>query len=327
MMHGLARPFAAFIGAAASILLAIAAPCLAQAQTWPSKPVRIVVPLAVGGTTDLLARVLGQAVSEATGQPFIVENRTGGGGSIGSAEVARAAPDGHTLLMTSISTHSVAPAVSKLPYDTVADFTPIVHVVDADAVLLASPALGVKTMAELVALARSKPRTINYISSGPGTFPHLAFEHLAALANIEINHVPYRGVGSALGDLTSGIVHLGIDAPATALPHLRAGRAVGLGTIGPSSNIPDLRPIGETVPGFALLTWFGILGPARMSPELTLRINEAFNKAMRSPQIVERFKTFALEPRLTTPSEFAASIARDRALFQEIATQRNIKVE
>jgi tripartite-type tricarboxylate transporter receptor subunit TctC len=312
---------------ATAMLAALAASGSAYAQTWPTKTVRIVVPFAVGGTTDLLARVLGQALSEATGQPFVVDNKTGGGGTIGSSEVARAAPDGHTLLLTTTSTHSIAPVVGKLPYDTIADFTPIVHLVDSDTVVLGSPTLGVRTMAELIALARSKPGTINYTSSGAGTFGHLAFEHLAGLAGIDINHVPYRGSASALADLTAGRVHLTIDATATGLPHVRAGRAIGLGLTGPNATVPDIRPVGETVPGFAILIWFGILGPGGMNPELTQQINAVFNKAMQSSQMAERFKTFALEPRLTTPAEFAASIVKDRALFQSIATQRNVKVE
>ena len=157
-------------------ILAFAASGLAHAQAWPTKPVRIVVPFAVGGITDLLARVLAQALSQSTGQTFVVENKTGAGGAIGSAEVARAAPDGYTLLVTTLSTHAVAPHLTKLPYNTVTDFTPIAHLADSDLFVLASPNLGVKNMAELIELARSKPGYLNYTSSGVGTIAHLSFE-------------------------------------------------------------------------------------------------------------------------------------------------------
>jgi tripartite-type tricarboxylate transporter receptor subunit TctC len=307
--------------------LAVPGSAQAQAQAWPSRPVRIVVPFSVGGTTDLLARVFGKALSDATGQPFVVENKTGASGSIASAEVARAAADGHTLLLTTSSTHAIAPHVNKLPYDTVKDFTPIVHLADSDTILLAAPALGVKNVPELLALARSKPGFINYTSSGVGTFAHLAFELFAAQTGIVINHIPYKGSGSAIQDLAAGLVHLTIDATLTGAPHAKAGRVLGLAVTGPRRSIPDVPTVAETVPGYTVLIWFGIYGPGGMSPELTERIHGAFAKAMGTPELVERYKALGLYYQPGSPADFAAMVAKDSARWESVARERNIKAE
>ena len=298
-------------------------------QAWPGKPVRIVVPFSVGGTTDLLARMVGQALSKNTGQSFIIDNRTGAGGSIGSAEVSRAAPDGYTLLLTTASTHSVAPVLNKLPYNTVTDFTPISHLADADLVILASPGLGIKNVAELLDLARKKPGALNYSTNGIGTISHLAFELLSVQTGISMVSVPYKGSGSAIADVSSGVVQMQMDVPATAITHINSGRVRAIATTGPrrSSMLPDVQTVAESVPGYASVSWFGIYGPRGMSPELTQRIHAAVSKVIESPEMLERLKSMGLEPGRGTAADFAAMVAADSARWGRVVKERNIKVD
>jgi tripartite-type tricarboxylate transporter receptor subunit TctC len=302
-------------------------PVYAQTTAWPTRSVRIVVPFAVGGTTDLVARLLGNALTTATGQTFVIENKTGASGAIGAADVARAAPDGYTLLVGTASTHAISPHVNKLPYDTVKDFSPIIHLADADVLLLAPPSLGVKTMPELIALARSKPGTINYSSSGVGSIAHLTFEVLAAEAGISMVHVPYKGSGAAIPDLESGRVHLTIDAIPTGHAYVKGGRLIGIATTGPQRTIPEIPTIAETLPGFNVLSWFGLYGPRNMAPDLVQAINQAFVKAMQSPEIVERYKSLGIITPPNSASAFAAMAARDSARWEKVVRERNVKVD
>jgi tripartite-type tricarboxylate transporter receptor subunit TctC len=312
------------------LVVALAASGLAHAQAWPAKPVRIVVPFSVGGTTDLLARVVGQALQQSTGQPFVIENKTGAGGAIGAMEVVRAPADGHTLLLATASTHSVGPAVSsKLPYNAVDDFTPIALLAEANTLLLVTPTLGVKSMNELLALARQKPGFLNYTSSGVGSWAHLTFELFRAQAGIDMTHVPYKGSGATITDLISGAVHMSWDAIPSGLPHVKEGRVRGLAVSGPrrSSLAPDTPTVGESVPGFSVVTWFGLYGPKGMSPDLTRRINEEINNVLRSPEIVARFERLGIEPSRGSSAEFAAYVAADRERWSRVVRERNIKAE
>jgi tripartite-type tricarboxylate transporter receptor subunit TctC len=309
-------------------ILAVGASGLAQA--WPSKAVRIVVPVSVGGMTDLIARVLGQVLTQATGQPFIVDNKAGASGSIGSAEVARAAPDGHTLLIATSSTHAIAPHVSKLPYKVVEDFTPIAFLAGANNILLVSPTVPAKNIKELLALAREKPGYLNYASSGIGSWAHLTFDLLATQAGVSFTHVPYKGTGSSIADLTSGTVHMALDAIPSALPHVKRGRARVLAVSGShrSSIVPDIPTIAESgVPGFAAQSWFGLYGPRGMSPELARRINEEVNKVLQSPEMIVRFQGLGIEPGRGSPADFGAMAASDSARWGRLVKERNIKVD
>lgn len=314
------------LGALVLPLLAIAGPAMAQA--WPSRPVRIVVPFGAG-TTDVLARLLGKSISEATGQPFIIDNKTGAGGTIGSAEVSKSAPDGHTLLMATASTHSVAPNFGNLPYDTVKDFTPIAHVGTSELVILLDPNFSVSTLPEVLKLAREKPGSLSYASNGAGTIGHLAFELLSVQAGITMTHVPYKGTGLSIPDVSSGRVTMTTDVPATGASHINAGRTKGLAVTGlqRSKAFPNLPAVAELIPGFAATTWFGIYGPKGMSPELARQINAAFVKAMQSPELVERYKTLAVEPTPGSPDDFARMAAQETARWGSVIRERNIKVE
>ena len=311
-------------------VVALAVSGLANARAWPTKPVRVVVPVSVGGTTDLLARLIGQALTQATGQPFVVDNKTGAAGSIGSAEVAKAPPDGYTLLVATSSTHAIAPHVNtKLPYNVVDDFTPIALLAEANNVLLGSPSLPVKNVKELLALAKEKPGYLNYASSGIGSWGHLAFELFAAQAGVTLTHVPYKGTGSSIADLSGGTVHLALDAVPSGMPHATTGRAKALAVsaLKRSPLAPDVPTIAETVPGFSVLSWFGLYGPKGMSPELVKRINEEFNKAMSTPEMTARFASMGIDPGRGSAADFASMVAKDSARWGKLVKDRNIKLD
>lgn len=303
---------------------------LAQAQTWPSKPVRIVVPFAPGGTTDLLARVLGQALSQNLGQPFVVDSKPGASGSIGSVEVARAPGDGYTLLLTTSSTHAVAPAMSSnLRYKPIEDFTPIAHLADSQLVLLGSPTIDAKNAKDLIALARQKPGQLNYSSSGVGTIAHLTTEALKNQAGVFITHIPYKGSGQAIPDLMNGAVHITWDALASGLPHAKEGRVRALAVSGPQRSplAPEIPTVAESgVPGFSVVTWFGLYAPRGVPPALAQRINEEVNKVLRSPEMAARYVTWGIEARIGSPADFAAMVTKDVARWSNMVKEAKLTV-
>jgi len=312
--------------------VALVASGLAHAQTWPTKPVRIVVPVSPGGTTDILARMVGEALAKNLGQAFVVDAKPGAAGAIGSLEVARAAADGYTLLMATSSTHAVNPAIStQLKYDAVADFTPIALVAEANNLLLVTPKLEARNMKELIALARAKPGYLNYASSGIGSFGHLTFEYLANEAGgIALTHVPYKGTAAAITDLVSGAVHMAADAVPSGLPYVRDGRLRALAVTGPrrSALAPEIPTVAESgLPGFSVLSWFGLYAPRGMNPQLVQRINEEVNKVLASPEMAARFATLGIEPAKGSAKDFAAMVAADTARWSRIAKAINLKVD
>jgi len=311
--------------------LAVSGLAHAQAPAWPTKPVRLIVPVAPGGATDMLARAVGQALAHNLGQPFVVEGKPGAAGSIASVEVARAPADGHTLLVATSSTHSVAPALSnQLQYDPVADFTPIAMLAEANNIVLASPKLEVKDMKELFALARQKPGYVNYVSSGKGSFGHLAFMSLQAQAGISMTHVPYKGTSAAIPDMMAGNVHLAADAISSALPLVKDGRLRALAVTGPrrSPLAPDIPTVAESgVPGYSVLSWFGLYAPRGLPPQLARRINEEVNKVLRSPEMAARFAALGIEPGRGSPEEFAAAVAADTARWSKVVKEQKIRMD
>ncbi|MEY4099047.1 MAG: hypothetical protein RL300_218 [Pseudomonadota bacterium] len=304
---------------------------LAHAQTWPTKPVHIVVPFAPGGTTDLLARVLGQALSQNLGQPFVIDSKPGGSGAIGSMEVARAPADGYTLLLTTSSTHAVAPALSSnLRYNPIEDFTPIAHLADSQLLMLGSPSMNAKTATEMLALARQKPGQLNYTSSGVGTISHLVTEAMKVQAGVFITHIPYRGTGQAIPDLVSGAVQISWDVMATGLAHVREGRLRGLAVSGAQRSplAPEIPTLAESgLPGFSVVSWFGLYAPRGLPPALVQRINEEVNKVLRSPEMAARYVTWGIEAKIGSPADFAAMVVKDKERWSKLVKDIKLKVD
>ena len=310
----------------------IAASAAAQAQAWPERPVRLVVPFPAGGATDLVARVIAQRLSKDIGQQVIVDNKAGAGGTIGSAEAAKASADGYTLLLTTSSTHAISPhLMPRLPYDPIKDFTPVAHLADAASVLLVTPSLPVKTVAELIAYAKTHPGQLNYASSGNGTIVHLTTEAFKAQAGVFITHVPYKGTALAIPDVIAGSVQVLIDAIPSGMPHVKSGRLRALAVTGDkrSALAPELPTVAEAgLPGFSSVTWFGLYAPRGMKADLVLRVHDAFEKAAHAPDVVESLARLGVEPSpIGSPAQFAAMVSADSQHWARIIRERKITLE
>ena len=310
----------------------VAASVGVQAQAWPERPVRLVVPFPAGGATDLVARVIAQRVSKDIGQQVIVDNKSGAGGTIGTAEAAKAVADGYTLLLTTSSTHAISPhLMPRLPYDAVKDFTPVAHLVDAASVVLVTPSLPVKTVAELIDYAKKHPGQLNYASSGNGTIVHLTTEAFKAQAGVFMTHVPYKGTALAIPDVISGSVQVLIDSIPTGMPHVKTGRLRALAVTGDkrSALAPELPTVAEAgLPGFSSITWFGLYAPRNLKPELVARVHDAFEKAAQAPEVVESLAKLGVEPAPSgSPAQFAAMVSADSQRWARIIRDRKITLE
>ena len=304
----------------------------AQAQSWPDRPVRVVVPFPASGATDLVARVIARQVSQDLGQQFVVDNKPGAGGTIGAFEAAKAAPDGYTLLLTTSSTHAISPhLMPRLAYDARRDFTPVAHLADAASILLVTPTLPVKSVAELIAYAKAHPRKLNYASSGNGTIVHLNTAAFAAQAGIEMTHVPYKGTAQSITDLAAGQVQVLFDSIPTGLPHVKSGRLRALAVTGDkrSALAPELPTLAESgLPGYSSVTWFGLYLPAGAPPALVGRINQAFTKAVQAPEVAASLVKLGAEPAApSTPAQFGAMVAADSARWAAVIRQHKITLE
>jgi tripartite-type tricarboxylate transporter receptor subunit TctC len=305
----------------------------AQAQAaWPAKPIRLVVPFPAGGATDLLARAIAQGVGNAFGQAIVVDNRPGAGGTLGSAEVAKATPDGHTLLMCTSSTHSIAPHLNpNLPYNAESDFTPIAHVANATNLVVVPKDLPVASIKELIAYAKARPGQLNYASSGNGTIVNLTAEAFKAQAGVFIVHIPYRGTALAIPDLVSGKVQLLFDSIVSGLPHVKDGKlkALAVTSLKRSALVPDLPTVAESgLPGFESNTWFGIYGPKGLSAAITNRVAEELQRAMQKPDVAERLARLGAEPIADAgPARFAAMVKADSARWAALIRERKITLE
>jgi len=319
---------------AALACLAGLAPVVAQAQSgaesYPSKPVRVVIGLAPGGGTDIQARLFAQKLSENLGRPFVVENRTGAGGTIAYAQIAKSPPDGYTLLGVT-SGYTITPAVySKLPYDPLNDFAPISLVAQAPFLLLAHPSLPVRTVGDLLVLARTKPAMLDCGSAGHGSSTHMAFELFRTLAGVNIAHIPYKGTGPALIDAMAGQVHMLFGNVLSTLTHVKSGRlrALAVTTAKRSRVLPDLPTVSESgVPGYENSTWFGLLAPAGTPAAVLNKLNAELVKTSRSPDIVERLAPDGGEPVGSTPEQFGRHLALEIARWRKVVKDAGIKVE
>jgi len=314
----------------AAFLLAFAMPGLAAAQAWPAKPVKIIVPFPAGGPTDVLTRALAEKLSTAWGQPVVVDNKPGAGGSIGADFVAKSAPDGYTLVMATSSTHSIGPYLGKVPYDPQKDFTPIVYVGKATNILVVSPALNIHSLNELIDYARKNPGKVNYATSGIGSISHLTSEMFASMAGVKIVHVPYKGTQLSMPDLMSGQVSMLFDSVLTAKPHIDAKRLVGLAVSSKerSALVPGMPTMSESgLAGFDSWTWFGIFGPAGTPQAVVERVNADMNRIVSDPAIKERFAQLGFETAGGTPAQFAAVVQSEARKWSQVIRDANVKPE
>jgi tripartite-type tricarboxylate transporter receptor subunit TctC len=321
------KTIAMLIGAA---MLPMATPAPAQAPTYPDKPIRIVVPFPVGGIADTFGREIGRKLTEAWGQPVLIDNRTGAGGNIGADIVAKSPPDGYTLVMGNIGTHAVNLSLfPSMPFDTIKDFTPIVHVLDAEGLLIVNPSITATTVPELIALARSQPGKLSYGSGGVGTTSHLAGELFKSMTKVDIVHVPYKGNVPAITDLLGGQTSMAFATMPTVLPHVRAGKLRPLAVLGAvrSPALPDVPAVAESVPGFEVSNWIGLFGPAGMPPAIVERLNAEVQKIMRSPEIQKRLETEGAKFIPMTPEQFAMFQKAELSKWAKTIKDANIKID
>ncbi len=310
--------------------IAFAALPAAEAQTYPGKPIRIIVPFPAGGIADVMSRVFGQKFTEAWSQPVVVENRPGAGGNIGAEAVAKSPPDGYTLVMGSIGTHSVNVSLfSKLPFDPVRDFTPVALVIEADGLLVLHPSVPVKTVKELLALARARPGQLVYASAGYGTAGHLAGELFKSLAKIDLVHVPYKGNVPAITDLVGGQTSMLFATMPTVLPLAKAGKLHALAVTGAKRNpaAPELPAMAETLPGFEVTNWVGIFAPAGTPADIVAKLNAEIMRIMRLPEVQSRLANEGANSVPNTPAEFAAFQNREIAKWAKVIKASGLRVD
>ena len=301
-----------------------------SAQSYPSKPVRVVIPWPPGGSNDVVGRIVTQKVGENVGQQFIVDNRAGAAGSIGADVVAKAPPDGYTLMVHSTSHVGNAHLYKKLPYDTLKDFTGVALLAAQPGALTIHPSLPVKTVKEFIALAKARPGTINYSSSGNGSAPHLSMELLVAMTGIKIVHVPYKGGAPQVTALVSGETQASLATVSTVLVHVQSGRlrALGVSSAKRSATMPDVPTIAEAgVPGYEMSPWIGVFVPTGTSKELIAKLNSEINRALKAPDVSNLLSSNALDALGGTPEEFDARIKADYEKYAKLIKLTGAKVD
>lgn len=295
-------------GLAAAALGAAILGAQAQAPAWPTRPVKVIVPFAPGGFTDVVARILQTQLGAALGQPVVIENKPGAGSTIGTAEVAKAKPDGYTLAMVS-TTHVITPSIYKqMPYDALKDFTPVMKLAEGPYVLVVHPSLPARSVKELVALARAEPGRIDYASSGNGSSQHLVGALFGQMADVKLNHVPYKGSGQAMQDLVGGQVKVSFVGGPNAVPYLANGklRALGVTTRKRSADLPDIPTIDEAgLAGYDATLWLGLLAPPGTPADVIARLREAVTKALSTPESRKLVNSAGVDVALSTPEEFS----------------------
>ena len=320
---------ALFLTWAAAAVVGIAWPAHSQ-PTYPSRPIKIIAPVQPGGGVDLVARTVADRLSPVLGQPIVVENQSGGGGIVGSMATARALPDGYTLMVGYVGTHGTNPAVRKLPYDALKDFTAIAMVGGTPNVLVVPSALPVTDLAQFVRYVKAHPGKLSYGSSGPGTLTHLGMEQFKLAADLDLVHVPYRGIAPAFVDILGGQTQAMLPGLAAALPHIKAGKVRALAVTGRKRHplLPDVPTFEELgYKGFDGVQWYGIVGPANLPPPIVKRLNEEINRLLETPDLRERLSSEALEPMPMSPEQFTQYIREDIVRWTQLAKERHIELE
>ncbi|HEY0823383.1 MAG TPA: tripartite tricarboxylate transporter substrate binding protein [Ramlibacter sp.] len=313
------------LGGLALAAAAVAAPLGAHAQAYPSKPITIVVPFAAGGTTDILARVIGQALNKELGQSVVVDNRAGAGGNIGAQFAAKAVPDGYTLFMGTVGTHAINQSLyKKLTFDPVKDFAPLTRVAMVPNLLVANPGKPYKNVKELIAYAKANPGRVNFGSSGSGSSIHLSGELFNALAKVDMVHVPYKGSAPAVTDLVGGQIDVMFDNMPSAIQHVRSGRlrALAVTTAKRSPELPQVPTIAEAgVPGYEATSWFGMFAPAGTPAPVVSRLNAALVKVLADPEVKKKLAEQGAEPYAEKPEQFAEFIRKEAAKWSKVVKE------
>jgi tripartite-type tricarboxylate transporter receptor subunit TctC len=308
-------------------------PMAVRAQSWPARPIRLVIPFPPGGATDVIGRILAQRLGTQLGQQVLVENRPGAGGTLGSDAVAKSAPDGYTLLLATGSTHSVGPALTpgKLPYNAFRDFTPIVHVANAPSVLVVGRDFPARTLQEAIALMKAAPGRYNFGSSGIGTYPHLGAELFKWRAGgLYVVHIPYRGTQLVIGDLVSGQVAFLVDSVVSAQPNIRDGRVRALAVTGlkRAPQLPTVPTFAEAgVQGMGLANWFGLFGPAGLPREVADTLRREVNAALKAPDLIERFDKIGAEAVGGSAEQFLKTYTEEYETWKAVIARAGIKPE
>lgn len=324
------HPFSSFLRRCAAALAVAAAvlPGIARAE-WPEKPITLIVPWAAGGSTDILARLLSQYLTTSLGQSVVVENRSGASGNIGSAFVARAKPDGYTLLVGSMSTHTMNQALYKtMPFDGVKDFTPISELALVTNTMVINPDVPAKNVAEFIAYAKAHPGLVTYASAGPGSTNHLSAALFERATGVKMVHIPYRGGAPAVLDTVANRTQLLFSAGTQTLPHVKTGklRLLAVTEAARSPLLPDVPTVAETVPGYELAVWYGAFGPAGMDPKVVERLNKEINAIMAKPEVVKKMADMGVEVRQSTPQQFAQTLAQDEKKYDKLIRDLGVTI-
>ena len=315
----------------AAVAAAFAFPHCADAQPFPSRSIRIVVPFPPGGTSDILARSIGQKLTEEWGQPVIADNRPGAAGNIASEIVAKAKPDGYTLYINTVGTHAINAALyAALPFDIVKDFTPITNLVNLPSVMLVHPSVPAKNVKELIAIARKRPDALQYSSAGSGTQPHLTAEMFKMMSGVNIMHVPYKGAGPQMIGIISGEVAITFATAPSGVPYVKNKqlRAIGVSGANRIPALPDVQTIAEGgVPGYLAVGWNGLMGPANMPQPLLDKIHDTVVRIVKTPEMNQRLIDLGAEPALSTPAEFGALIKSEIVKWAKVVKESGAKVD
>lgn len=328
-MHRLFTRWAA-LGVAGAVLSLISLGNSAIAQSFPDRTITLVVPFAAGGSTDVVARVIAQKMGENLKQQVVVENVAGAGGNLGADRVARAEPDGYTILMGTVATHALNPLILKRkPYDAEKDFAPVSLLVLVPNVLVVNPELPVNNVAELIALLKKEPDKYSYASSGNGTPLHLSGELFNSMAGVKMQHVPYKGAGPALNDLIGNQIPIMFDNLPSSSGHIKSGtlRALGVTTAKRAPSFPDVPTVAETIPGYETYTWNALFAPAQTPNDVVVRLNEAANKALQDPAVIARMNDFSATIVGSTPEELGKHVSAELAKWRPIVKNANIQMD
>ena len=303
---------------------------IAAAQGFPSKSVQFIVPFAAGGTSDVVTRLVSKDLSERWGVPVIIENRPGAGGIIGSEVVARATPDGHTLLMGTVATHGINKSLyAKMPYDPVKDFEPVSLVASTPSVLMVHPSVPVNSVAELVAYARKNPGRLHYGSSGNGSSHHLAGQMFSSMAGVDMVHVPYKGTAAALTDLLGGRIELTFDTLPSAMPHVKAGKLKALAVTSAKRYpaLPDIPTVADTIPGYEIASWYAVLAPAGTPRDVVKKLGDDIGAVVHKPEMQEKLLAQGATPVGSTPDQLAAHVQSELKKWAAVVKASGARVD